>query len=137
MPTDISVSTDTVRRASGRPWLAGPHGTDLPIHVTFDFTKFTHANFTTKGEIPNGCVLGIVTATGKYGPYEPGATDGRQTAAALAFNDNTIPANTSAVITDAALVHCGVRVAGLPIKTGPGALDANARTALKNVVFYG
>ena len=137
MPTDISVSAATVRRAPGRPWLAGPHGTDLPIHVVYDFTTFTHANFTTKGEIPNGTVLGKITASGKYGPYDPGATDGRQAAAAVAFNDNTIPVNTAAVVTDAALVHCGVRVASLPIKTGPGSLDANARTALKSVVFYG
>lgn len=137
MPTDISVSAATVRRAPGRPWLAGPHGTDLPVHVVLDFATFTHANFTAKGEIPNGTILGKITASGKFGPYEPGATDGRQAAAAVAFNDNTIPANTATVVTDAALVHCGVRVASLPIKTGPGSLDANARTALRSVVFYG
>ena len=72
--------------------------------MVLDFTTFTHANFTTKGEIPNGTILGKITASGKYGPYDPAATDGRQAAAAVAFNDNTIPANTAAVVTDAALV---------------------------------
>ena len=137
MPTDISVTSTTSRRAPGRLWLGSPHGVDAPIHVTFDFATFTHANFTATGQIQNGCLLGKITASGKYGPYDPDATDGRQAAAAVALNDNTIPANTAAVVTDAALVHCGVRVASLPIKTGPGSLDANARTDLKSVVFYG
>lgn len=137
MPTDISVSAQTVRRAPSRPWLAGPHGTDLPDHVVYDFTTFTHANFTTNKLIPNGTVLGRITASGKYGPYDPAASDGRQTAARFAFNDTSIPADTAKIVTDAALSHCGVRVAGLPIKTGPGSLDTAARTALKLVVFYG
>lgn len=137
MPTDISVSGTTTRRAPSRPWLAGPHGTDLPKHAVYDFTLFNHANFTTGGLIPNGTILGIVTATGKAGPYDDTATDGRQTAAGPAVNDTSIPANTAAVVTDAYLPHCGIRVAGLPLKSGPGSLDAAGRADLKNVIFYG
>lgn len=136
MPTDISVSA-TTRRAPSRPWLAGPHGTDLPKHAVIDFALFTHANFTTNKVIPNGTLIGIVTATGKAGPYDPAASDGRNTAVGFLFNDQDLPADTSKVLTDAILVHCGVRVSGLPFKSGPGSLDAAARTALKHIVFYG
>lgn len=138
MPTDISVSSATVRRAPSRMWLGSPQGTEEPKHAVLDFTLFTHANFTTTGTIANGCVIGQVTATGKYGPYDPAATDGRQTAAGFVFNDNPIPVNAAtAVVTDAFLERCSVRVSGLPYKSGPGALDAAARKALTHVVFYG
>lgn len=137
MPTDISV-TSRSRRAPSRMWLASPQGTEEPKHAVLDFTKFNHANFTATGDIRNGCVLGLITATGKYGPYEPGATDGRQKAAGFVFNDNAIPADAAnAVVTDAFLERCSVRVSGLPYKTGPGSLDAAARTALTHAVFYG
>ena len=137
MPTDISVSTDTLRRGTSRAWLAGPHGADLPKHAVYDFNLFAHANFTALGYIPNGTLLGVVTATGKVGPYSDAATDGRQTAIGWAFNDTTIPADKAKVVTDAYLPHCGVHVSGLPFKTGDGALDANARTDLDDCVFYG
>ena len=85
MPTDISVTSTTSRRAPGRLWLGSPHGTDAPIHVTFDFATFTHANFTATGQIQNGCLLGKITASGKYGPYDDAATDGRQTLSGFLF----------------------------------------------------
>ena len=122
--TNTMVVTGGVIRLGGTPQSAR-------------FAGATRSSAVVNIKIPNGTVLGRITATGKYGPYDPGATDGRQAAAAVAFNDNAIPADSAKVVTDAALVHCGVRVASLPIKTGPGSLDANARTALRSVVFYG
>ena len=137
MPTDITVSAETKRRAPSRRWLAGPHGVDLPKHGVYDFSLFTHANFTTDGLIPSGTLLGVVTTGGKVGPYDSGASDGRQVAAGVAFNDTSIPSNPATVVTDAYLPHCGVRVSALPLTTGPGALSVAARGDLSNIVFYG
>lgn len=135
--TDITVTNRGSVFAPSRAWLAEKHGTDLPKHVTYDFTTFTHANFTTDKMIPSGTILGVITATGKYGPYDSSAADGRQTAARIEMNWVPIPEDKTKVITGAALEHCGVRVPALPLKTGPGSLDAKARTDLKHVVFYG
>src|SRR3546814_3681428 len=35
--------------------------------------------------IPSGQVLGVVTASGQYAPYNPAATDGTETAAAVLY----------------------------------------------------
>ena len=136
MVTEIGVHKTGERRSGKRRWLRGPHGTEpgTARNVAIDFTKFTGANFA-DGYIDNGCVLGIITATNKVGPYEPAATDGRQTARGVLFNDVKIPANTATVASDAMLVHFFCDAAQLPYQTGLGALDAAARTALRGVMF--
>lgn len=133
--TDISVSATTRRRAPSRLWLAGEHGADAPLHVPYDFTTFSHENFSA-GYIPNGTILGKITASKLFGPYDPAATDGRETAAAIAFNDDLIPDDKTRVVTGAAVRHCGVVVSGLPFKSGPGSLDAAARAALAGVIQW-
>lgn len=37
--------------------------------------------------LPAGSVLGVVTSSGKYVPYDNAETDGRETAAAVLYND--------------------------------------------------
>lgn len=134
MVTDISVRTVGSYGAEDRSWTIGEHGFDMTENAPLDFTKFTGANFA-DGLIKSGCVLGLITASGKYGPYEPGATDGRQTAVGMLFNTIKIPANTATVASDAILTHFMCRAARLPYPSGLGALDANARTALRLVRF--
>lgn len=134
MATDMSVTLTGQYGSEDRSWLIGEHGANMPINVPLNYALFTGANFTS-GIVKSGTILGKVTATGKYGPYEPGATDGRQTAAGVLFNSFKLPANLAQVGSDAALVHFHCRVQRLPYTTGLGALDANARTALKLVFF--
>lgn len=134
MVTDISVRTAGSYGAEDRSWTIGEHGFDMTENAPLDFTKFTGANFA-YGLIKSGCVLGLITASEKYGPYEPGATDGRQTAVGMLFNTIKIPANTATVASDAILTHFMCRAARLPYPSGLGALDANARTALRLVRF--
>ena len=129
MPTDISVTSTTSRRAPGRLWLGSPHGTDAPIHVTFDFATFTHANFTATGQIQNGCLLGKITASGKYGPYDDTATDGRQTAQGLLFDSENVAAGQTRAV-NAILRHGNVDETRLPFETGAGAVDAAAKADL-------
>ena len=138
MVTDISVRSVGSYIAEDRTWVIGEHGTDASDNVVLDFTTFTHANFTSgtyAGLIRAGCVLGKITATGKYGPYDPAASDGRQTAKRHLFNTVKIPANTATVASDAGLYHFFCREAGLPYASGPGAIDAAGKTALRQVEY--
>ncbi|AMS02576.1 head decoration [Gordonia phage Yvonnetastic] len=48
------------------------------INVTLDLSKFTANTHYPKGFLPSGIPLGKVTATGLYGPYDNGASDGRE-----------------------------------------------------------
>lgn len=134
MVTDMSVTLTGAYSSEDRSWMIGEHGANMPINVPVNFALFTGANFAS-GIVKSGTVLGKVTATGRFGPYEPAATDGRQTAAGVLFNTFKLPADTSKVASAEALVHFHCRVARLPYTTGLGALDANARTALKLVFF--
>ena len=134
MVTDISVRTVGSYGAEDRSWTIGEHGFDASLNAPLDFTKFTGANFA-DGYIKSGCVLGLITATGKFGPYEPAAVDGRQNAAGMLFNTIKIPANTATIASDAILVHFVCRAARLPYQSGLGALDADARTAIASRIF--
>lgn len=134
MVTDITVQIGAVYGAEDRSWTIGEHGFDAAENAPLDYNTFTGANFA-DGYIRSGCVLGKITASGKYGPFEPGATDGRQTAAGFLFNTTRIPANKNTVASDALLWHFHCRTARLPYATGLGALTAAARTALPNVRF--
>lgn len=76
--TDITV-VSTAYQVEDRSWLLGPHGTgpgDNP-GCTLDVSAFTAADHYPNGYIPSGMPLGVITATGLYGPYD--ATDEVQT----------------------------------------------------------
>lgn len=129
MVTDITVRTSAEYGGEDRSWTIGEHGFDASLNAPLDFATFTGANFA-DGYIKSGCVVGEITASGKYGPYEPGASDGRETAVGMLVNTTKIPANTAQVASDAILVHFVCRTSRLPYPTGLGSLDAAARTAL-------
>jgi hypothetical protein len=67
------------------------------------------------GIVSRFTVLGIVTASGKYLPYNPGASDGTQTAAAILIGASGGPNGgdadaTSADVTNAVLLGAGPAV---------------------------
>lgn len=135
MVTDISVRSSATWGAEDRSWTIGEHGFDMSENATLDLSLFTHANFT-DGLIKSGTVLGLVTATGKYGPYSDAASDGRQTAVGMLFNSvSTTGRDVSKPVADALLTHFLCRAARLPYESGDGALDANARNDLRLVRF--
>lgn len=130
--TDITVESSSYT-AENRSWLAGPHGTEpgaMPS-VQLDLSTFDHANFST-GIVKSGCVLGKITASGKYGPYEPAASDGREVAVGLLFNTFDKTGKTQRA--DAVLIHGFVTSSKLPYASGDGLLDAAAIVDLKHVV---
>lgn len=133
--TDISVQT-TNYQSENRGWLWGSHGTgpgDNPS-VTLDFSKFTKATHYPNGFIPSGVVLGKVTATGKYGPYDNAASDGRETAAGLLFGSIRV-ADGSTSAGGALFVHGFVNAARLPLQSGIGSLDTAGRADL-NLIYW-
>ncbi|WP_052280796.1 head decoration protein [Nocardia vulneris] len=82
------------------------------------------------GFIPSGVVLGKVTATGRYGPYDNSASDGREVAAGHLFSSLSVTGLTT--VGGALVVHGFVREAKLPTNHG---LDANAKTDLKLIHY--
>lgn len=131
--------------SGNRSWLAEDHGTEVAPGVPIDLTLFSQSQHYANGFIPDGVVLGKVTATGKYGPYLSTAGDGRQTAAGISLNPievyqlGTLTGALNASVSVAMLVHAFVNVANLPFTSGNAALggylDAAARTALRNIMF--
>lgn len=90
------------------------------------------------GYIPSGCAIGKVTATGLFGPYDDSASDGRQTCYGLTFADVTVVrqnGSKATVVGTGAFVRGGVNSGWLPFQSGPGSVDANAKTDLPNIRF--
>lgn len=90
MAFDIGVRTKSFAGNEDRRWLGTRMGTDQCRSVTLDVSSFLAAHFTDKGAIPSGTVLGKITATGLYGPYDNAAADGREVAAGLLFNTTPV-----------------------------------------------
>jgi hypothetical protein len=130
--TSISVKTGITYRGENRSWLQSAHGTDPNANpgITLDVSKFTEATHYPDGFVASGTVLGKVTATGLYGPYDNAATDGRETAAGHLFGSLVLKGETR--VGGALVVHGFVDAAKLPTNHG---LDANARTDLKHIIY--
>jgi hypothetical protein len=128
-----------VSQVENRSWLLGPHGTEpgTTPSITIDVSKFTKASHYPNDYVPSGIVLGKVTATGLYGPYDSTALDGREVAAGHLFG--SLPIRTgSTKVGGALVVHAFVNPDKLPIAdatAGGGFLTTAARTAL-NLIHY-
>jgi hypothetical protein len=97
-------------------FLASQHGVDARIGITI-----------AQGyNLTAGTVLGKITASGKYGPYDPTATDGRQTAVGILME------NADATNAD---VGANMLVHGIFIASALTGLDATARGQLKGCIF--
>lgn len=132
--TDISVET-TNYQVENRGWLWGEHGTEPGSNpsITLDIAKFTAGTHYPNGYIPSGTVLGKVTATGLYGPYDNAASDGREVAAGLLFSSiKAVNASGTALakVGGALFVHGFVDPARLPFSSGTGFLDAAGKVDL-------
>ncbi|KKB99480.1 hypothetical protein WR43_09650 [Mycolicibacter arupensis] len=88
------------------------------------------------GYIPSGLVLGKISASGLYGPYDNNANDGRETAAGLLFSSvraiDSATGNPLAKVGGARFVHGLVNEARLPVSSG---IDAAAKADLKLIAW--
>lgn len=90
------------------------------------------------GYIPSGTAIGKVTATGLFGPYDDSAGDGREVCYGLTFADVTAVRANGSVATyvgTGAFVRGSVNQSKLPFQSGPGSVDANAKTDLPTIRF--
>lgn len=117
---------------------AGLTGGTTPAVAVTTATGGVVAHFP-NGYIPSGTVIGQVTATKLYGPYDDTAVDGRQVAYGITFGDcrvvrqngTTAPkVGTGAVVYDAV-----VSAAKLPFQAGPGAIDTAGKADLVQIRF--
>jgi hypothetical protein len=132
---DFGVQTTTYA-PEGRGWLRGPVGTEPGANpsITLDLTLFTANTHYPDGYIKSGCVLGKVTATGLYGPYDDAATDGRQTAKGLLFDSESVRTGQTKALN--ALFRRGdVDATRLPYTGVAGAIDANGKTDLPLILW--
>jgi hypothetical protein len=117
-----------------RDWLAGAHGTDIALSVTLDVSTFTAGTHYPDGYIKSGIPLGKITASGKYGLYNDGAADGRQTCVGFLFTGVEVVTRRGATLSSAVgsmLVHCAVKESKLPV-----AVDAAGKTDLGARVIF-
>lgn len=134
MSTDISMQTRAYQ-VGDRRWLLGEP--DWKPNVTLDISKFTPATHYPNGYIPSGTVIGKVSATGLFGPYDPAASDGRQTAYGLTYGDvraiRQDGSTASHVGTGAVVYDAAVSAGKLPFQTGPGSIDDDGKASLNQI----
>ncbi|MEW5810272.1 MAG: head decoration protein [Actinomycetota bacterium] len=134
MSSDITVHS-SASQVDNREWLIGTHGVDLTPGVTLDISKFTKATHYPNGYVPSGTLLGKVTATGLYGPYDNAASDGREVAAGVLFSFvRAVDATgaTLAKVGGAIFVHGAVKESKLPTNSG---VDSAGKTDLSKIVW--
>lgn len=86
---DITVRSETFA-VENRSWLGSAHGTDATRTITLDTSAFTAGTHYPNGYIPSGTVLGRITATGLYGPYNDALSTGQEVAAGILFNSTAV-----------------------------------------------
>lgn len=141
--TDIGVFSQPFT-AEDRSWLLSDPDNAYASGATLDISKFTAATHYPNGYIPSGVVLGVVTATGLYGPYDDTAADGRQTATGITFGSvraiNPLGVALAKVGVAQVVYNAVISVARLPFNstnaaTGRGYIDAAGQTDLKFLYF--
>lgn len=137
MTSDISV-TSTAYQVERRGWLQGQHGTgpgDNPS-ITLDISTFTAGTHYPNGYIPSGTALAKITSSGLYGPFDPGASDGRQTPATgqLLFSSVKV-APGSTKVGGAGFMHGFVEAARLPFSSGAGFATTAFKSALNLIIW--
>jgi len=147
---DLTLTTETFSQDDQR-WLASDHGADTGRTVTLDVSKFTQADHYPDGYLKSGIVIAKY-ASGKYGPYNPGAATGDGSNAGATGTDGVVNVGIlfaavkvksgTATPAGSMLKHCFVDRSHLPVtdvtKKGSPSVD-NATTTyaadLPHVVF--
>ncbi|MGV9546865.1 head decoration protein [Streptomyces ardesiacus] len=129
---DLSLKTESFTQ-DRRDWLGSAHGTDVPVSVTLDVSKFNSATHYPDGFIKSGVPLGRITATGLYGPYSDTATDGRETLAGFLFTAQDVNARrvASTKVVGSMLWHGAIREAKLPVP-----VDAAGKDDVRGVIVF-
>jgi hypothetical protein len=139
----MGVSLNITTEAWGvddKSWLKHQFGFDTARSCTLNASLFT-ADHLLDGIIPSGIVLGRVTASGLYGPYDNAASDGRQVAVGFLLNGARVrrDADETGTITRIAgqfLWQCIVNESKLPnFVAATGKIDGPGKADLIHVRF--
>lgn len=130
----VQPVTTTQTLTADRSWLASLHGADSVDSITLDMstlTSGTHYVPSTDTDIPysrvlSGIPVGKITASGLYGLYQTGATDGRQNLAGFVFAE-VLFAPSQTKVPAALLWHGSVKTAKLPVTVTPVAPSATCQ----------
>lgn len=115
-------------------WLGSRHGTNATRPITLDLNLFVEADHFPDGYLRAGTSVGVVTATGVYGPYSNAAGDGRTVMRGHLFQDVKVHAdNKTGKAVGALLVHGQVVEANLPTNHG---VDANGKADVAGSIIY-
>jgi len=139
--TGIAISTETFNKGTDKSWIGTRMGLRDMRSITLDISTFD-AEHVVNGYLPSGIVLGIITATQKYGPYDDTALDGRAVNRGHLFEEVKIVTSAAAdPDPGAALFWTGVvKLSKLPQFTGTGnnkgEVDANAQTDVAGWIRY-
>ena len=138
--TNIAVTTETFNKGSDKSWLGTRMGLRDMRSITLDISTFD-AEHVANGYLPSGIVLGIITATQKYGPYDDTALDGRAVARGHLFEEVKVTNAATDADPGAALFWTGVvKESKLPQFTGTGnakgEIDANGKADLAGWIRY-
>lgn len=111
---ELSLKTETFG-SDDQSWLGSAHGTDATETITLDTSTFTSGTHYPDGYFKSGVPLGLITASGKYGPYDDAAVDGRQTLVGFLFSAVQAPAVDTLDPSGAMLTHGKIRESRLPV----------------------
>lgn len=123
---DITLQPTESWQAEDRSWLGSRDGTDVTQTVTLDTSTFTEGTHFPNGYIPSGTVLGRITATGLFGPYDDAANDGREVAVGFLYSNTKVRTGGPDV---GAPIHWRGVIRSARLWAGSG-LDSAARTDL-------
>lgn len=127
---DLTLRTESWG-TDDQSWLGSRHGIGECASVTLDKSTFTEGTHYPAGYFKSGLPIAKITATGKYGPYDNAAVDGRQTLSGFLFAP--VPAPTGDVDPVGAMLdHGKVVLAKLPV-----AVDAAGQADVAGrIIFY-
>lgn len=125
---DISTRTNLEVLQEDQTWLGrGGKPRSAAKAIVLDRSSFDLVGDFPDGYIPSGVVLGKVTATGLYAPYDNAAVNGLQTALGFLFTSIPYDRDSTGDLGAALFWDGEVIEANLPTNHG---LDANAKTEL-------
>jgi hypothetical protein len=145
MGLDFTVTEHDFLGAEDRRWLGTRMGTDQCRSIMLDASAFLAAHLADKGGVPSGTVLGQITATGLYAPYNPAGADGTEVARGFLFNTTKLGDGSGLDLATAADVGTAlywgpgiIKTAFLPVFAGTvlGELDAAAQVDLAHFIRF-
>lgn len=111
---ELSLKTEQFA-SDDQSWLGSEHGTQATETIVLDTSTFTPATHYPDGFFKSGLLLGMITTSGKYGPYSAGASDGRETLVGFLYAAVPAPAVNTLDPAAALFTHGKVRSARLPV----------------------